>query len=357
MEVRMRFGVGAAIGVTVAMLGGAAALAGCEGKGSTTAAQKVVLYCSLDEPFSRFVQEDFKAKTGIEVVFAADAEVDKSVGLRAKILAEKANPQCDVFWNNEPANTETLRQAGVLAPYKSDAATGIPDQYMDPDGYWTGFAARARVLIINTDQVKPGDEPTSMDDIFDAKWNGRAVIALPVAGTTATHAAALYAAWGEEKARAYFQQIKDAGVHIAPGNAMVKNLVATGEFAIGWTDTDDVHVAIAKGLPVKVIYPDQGKDPAGTLVLPNTVMLIKGGPNPENGKKLIDYLLSHEIEAKLAASGSVQMPLHPGVNTPDPAPEGFIFEAAKIKQFPYDTRKLGELLPGVVKEMNALFNK
>jgi hypothetical protein len=49
------------------------------------------------------------------------------------------------------------------------------------------------------------------------------------------------------------------------------------------------------------------------------------------------------------------MPLHPGVKVPDPAPEGFLFESVKIKQFPYDARKLGELLPGVVKEMNALF--
>ncbi|MHC5021955.1 MAG: hypothetical protein ACYTGX_17970 [Planctomycetota bacterium] len=51
----------------------------------------------------------------------------------------------------------------------------------------------------------------------------------------------------------------------------------------------------------------------------------------------------------------MQMPLHPGVKVPDPAPEGFLFESVKIKQFPYDARKLGELLPGVVKEMNALF--
>ncbi|MHC5021954.1 MAG: extracellular solute-binding protein [Planctomycetota bacterium] len=297
----MRLGTGLALGTTVAIGSLGAVLAGC-GDGTTTSGGtdkgRVVLYCSLDEPFSKFVKEDFKKKTGIELVFNTDTEVDKSVGLRQKILSEKANPQCDVFWNNEPANTETLRQAGVLAPYKSDAAKGIPEQYMDPDGYWTGFAARARVLIINTDLVKPEDEPTSMDDIFDPKWKGKACIAIPIAGTTATHAAALYAAWGEEKARAYFQKIKDAGVIITDGNAHVKNMVASGECAIGWTDTDDVHVGIRAGKPVKVIYPDQGTDQAGTLVLPNTVMLIKGGPNPENGKKLIDYLLSHEIEPR-----------------------------------------------------------
>lgn len=353
----MRLGLGAVLGCSMAVFGASAALAGCDGSGGGSSSNEVVLYCSLDEPFSRFVQADFKKQTGITVIFNADAEVDKSVGLRAKILAERGNPRADVFWNNEPANTETLRQAGVLEAYKSPAAKGIPDQYMDPDGYWTGFAARSRVLIINTNLVKPEDEPTSMDDIFDPKWKGKAVIAIPIAGTTATHATALYAAWGEAKARAYFQQIKDAGVLITDGNAMVKNMVANGEAAIGWTDSDDVHVAIVKGQPVKVIYPDQGPDQAGTLVLPNTVMLIKGGPNTENGKKLIDYLLSHEIEAKLAASDSVQMPLHPGVQVPDPAPAGFIFDMAKVKQFPYVVHTLGEMLPGVTKEMNELFRR
>jgi iron(III) transport system substrate-binding protein len=46
------------------------------------------------------------------------------------------------------------------------------------------------------------------------------------------------------------------------------------------------------------------------LIVPNTVSLIKNSPNQENGKKLIDYLLTREVEAKLAQS-CVQMPLLP----------------------------------------------
>lgn len=53
--------------------------------------------------------------------------------------------------------------------------------------------------------------------------------------------------------------------------------------------------------------------------MPNTVCLIKNSPNPENGKKLIDYLLSKQTEAKLAKS-CAQMPLHKGVETPRDVP-------------------------------------
>jgi iron(III) transport system substrate-binding protein len=49
------------------------------------------------------------------------------------------------------------------------------------------------------------------------------------------------------------------------------------------------------------------------LFIPNTVALIRGSSNPEGGKKLIDFVLSPEVEARLARSGSAQIPLNPKV--------------------------------------------
>jgi iron(III) transport system substrate-binding protein len=51
----------------------------------------------------------------------------------------------------------------------------------------------------------------------------------------------------------------------------------------------------------------------GTLFLPNPVTMIRGCPNPEGARKLIDYLLSPEVEAKLAETESHQFPLNPQV--------------------------------------------
>ena len=66
-----------------------------------------------------------------------------------RLIAEKNNPQADVYWANEPIRAEVLRQQGIAAPYVSPNAHGIPASFKDPNGYWTGFAARARVLIVN----------------------------------------------------------------------------------------------------------------------------------------------------------------------------------------------------------------
>jgi len=88
-------------------------------------------------------------------------------------------------------NTILLKKAGLLAQYKSPSAESIPDEFVDPEGYWTAFGARARVFIVNTDLVAEGEEPTTYEDFLDPKWKGKCGISKPLGGTTATHAAAL----------------------------------------------------------------------------------------------------------------------------------------------------------------------
>jgi iron(III) transport system substrate-binding protein len=54
--------------------------------------------------------------------------------------------------------------------------------------------------------------------------------------------------------------------------------------------------------------------------MPNMVSLIANAPHPEEGKRLIDYLLSADVERQLADSEAVQIPLHAGVPGPKNIP-------------------------------------
>src|SRR5690606_4034405 len=87
--------------------------------------------------------------------------------------------------------------------------------------------------------------------------------------------------------------------------------VAAGRLAFALTDTDDAIIEIRAKRPVAIVWPDGAPDAMGTPVLPNTLALVEGAPNPEAGVKLIDYLLSPEVETMLANGPSAQMPLHP----------------------------------------------
>lgn len=282
-------------------------------------ANQVVVYVALDEMFSRPILDRFEQETGIRVVAQYDTEASKTTGLVNRLLAERSRPRADVFWNNEVVQTIRLKNEGALTPYRSPAGDAIPGAFKDADGYWTGLAARGRVIIYNTDLVS--DPPTSIHDFLDPRWNGKAAIARPLFGTTATHAAALFARWGEAEARKFFEGLKANNVAILPGNATVRDLVAQGEYAIGLTDTDDANGAVEDGLPAKWLFPDQGPDELGALIIPNSVALIAGGPNPEGGKRLIDYLLSAEVEAALARTRSIQIPLNPDVERPENVPD------------------------------------
>jgi iron(III) transport system substrate-binding protein len=83
--------------------------------------------------------------------------------------------------------------------------------------------------------------------------------------------------------------------------------------AFGITDTDDANIELERGAPIEIIYPDQGEGGMGALFIPNTVAIVKGGPNPEAARKLIDYLLGPEVETRLARGRSAQFPLNPEV--------------------------------------------
>jgi iron(III) transport system substrate-binding protein len=90
--------------------------------------------------------------------------------------------------------------------------------------------------------------------------------------------------------------------------------VAEGQLAFGLTDTDDAITMIDESKPVAIVYPDSRADQMGTLFIPNTLSLVKGAPNPDAGKQLMEYLLSAEVEAALATGPSAQIPLNREVN-------------------------------------------
>jgi len=274
---------------------------------------EVVVYVSVDRVFSEPILRDFERKTGIRVRAVFDTEEAKGTGLMQRLLAEKDHPQADVYWANEPVRAEVLKQKGVAAPYRSPMARDIPPDFKDPEGYWTGFSARLRVFIVRRDLASP---PRGLEDYLNPRFRGRAVIANPLFGTTAIHLAALFTVWGEEKARTFLEGLKKNGVVLAASNGESADLVASGRYDFALVDSDDVIARIREGRPVKLVYPDQGPQGLGVLVVPNAVVLIRGAPHPEAARRLMDYLLSPEVEEKLARAACAQIPLHPGVPGP-----------------------------------------
>jgi iron(III) transport system substrate-binding protein len=289
------------LGMTALMV----SLAGC----LPQADNEVIVLSALDREFSQPVLSDAASELDLTIRPKFDQESNKTIGLATEIIQHRQRPTADVFWNNEVLHTIRLQRLGLLESHQPPRATAFPKSYRSPAGYWHGFAGRARVLIVNTKLLPDSKQwPDSIYDFADSKWKGRCTIARPTFGTTATHAAVLIATLGQERGTDLLKTIA-SNATFQGGNKQVAQKVASGQFAFGMTDTDDAMIEYEQGQPVAIVFPDQGDDQMGTLMIPNTLAIIKNGPNTERAKRLVDRLLQTDIEQRLAAGKSAQCPL------------------------------------------------
>jgi len=283
---------------------------GSEDKKKTShQAGEVVVFVSLDRVYSEPILKAFETESGIRVKPVYDAEAAKTTGLVNRLIARQNNPECDVYWSNEAVQMQTLADRGLLeqmGPAFDGAFDRIPDGYKDPSRHWLGFAGRARVLIYNTGFFNTDNAPKSLSTFLEPNYRGQGAIALPYFGTTFTHASLYLEANGSESLIEFLRAAKANGTAFPPGNGPVRDLVASGEYAFGLTDTDDAWGAISSNKPVAVLIPDAAD---GAVIIPNTVGLIKSSPNSSNAEKLALYLTSKQTEIQLAQIDSKQIPL------------------------------------------------
>jgi iron(III) transport system substrate-binding protein len=267
----------------------------------------VLVYCSVDEPFARAVFEEFERRTGLSVEALQDTEAGKTTGLVNRIRSEQSRPRADVFWSSEIFNTILLAREGLFEKYIPDSATDIPGQYKDPNGYWTAIGLRGRVLVFDSARTPREQVPRQWADIADERWRGRLAMGNPQFGTTRGHVSLWFAIWGAEPAGEFLRTLSHHDLIIVDGNSSVVRQVIAGRAALGLTDTDDVWVAQRNYPTLDLVYPDHGDD--GTLWIPNTVALVRGGPHPDAARRLIEFLVSADVEEMLARSDSRNVPV------------------------------------------------
>lgn len=285
----------------IALLAATSLFQGCSGKRASTksAEPPVVVYSSLDDVYARGLAAIFQNRTGIEVKLVTDTEETKSSGILNRLLAEKARPRADLFLSGDPIRASVLQSEGIAAPIAEDDS---------PSGRAVHFSARARVIIYNTNLLRAADAPASIRDLARPEWAAKSCLANPLFGTTAFHAAAMFEIWGDAEATKFFESFSRGGGKMLSSNGEVRRRVSAGQFAVGLTDSDDANVALSEGAPVGVIFPERPED--GALLVPCAAVLIRGGPNPEGGKKLANFLASAAAEEWLARSPAAHLPIN-----------------------------------------------
>lgn len=283
---------------------GAAAHSRADGDAPTETA---TLYCSVDEGFARKVIAAYEKKTGAAVQLITDTEAGKTTSLVQKLRLERDHPRADVFWSSEQSQTELLAREEALAAYDSPSASDIPGQFRHPRHLWTGFALRARVVAYDPARTSADELPKTWRELAEPRFAKSLAMANPLFGTTRGHVAAMQAGWGAAELRAFLEALVAHKTLITDGNSTAVRKLISGDVKFAMTDSDDVFVAQRRGHPIAMAYPDMGD--GGTMLIPNTVALVAGAPHADAGRKLIDYILSAEVERMLAESDSGNYPV------------------------------------------------
>jgi iron(III) transport system substrate-binding protein len=198
-----------------------------------------------------------------------------------------------------------LANDGCLAPAPDDLIKAHGNAPRDPQGRWLGFAGVYRVLIVNTDVLKPEAYPHSFRDLTDPKFKGHIGIANPLFGGMAAHMAALFSVLGEKNARQWLTGLKANDCALCAGMADVRDRVALGELWFGITSTVDAHIAVDGGKPVTIIYPDQGPTDIGCMNGFNAAAIIAGAPHRKEAEQFLRFLMTPQTE-RILADGPAQ---------------------------------------------------
>ena len=245
----------------------------------------VVVYTSQDEVYAEPILKDFQKQTGIEVKTVFDSEAVKTVGLVNRLLQEKSNPQCDVFWNNEEFRTRQLASRGVFRDTNA----------------WTHLGYRTRRLVVNTNVIQAAGAPRAWSDVTNKIWFHKVALAYPLFGTTSTHFQALRQLWGDAAWQSWCRALAANAPFVVDGNSVVVKQVARGEAWIGLADSDDIADAQQEGAPILAlpVTPE-------TLFLPNTVAVIRNCPHPEAAQRLFDFLRDKKVSQRLVDAHALE---------------------------------------------------
>jgi len=190
--------------------------------------------------------------------------------------------------------------------------------------------------------------PTFLLELTNESWHGKVALAFPQFGTTATHFHALRQSWGEKQWLAWCRGLAANKPFIVDGNSVVVKQVGRGEAWIGLTDSDDIAAGQREGLPIAAL-------PLGdeSLLIPNTVAVVRNAPHPTNAEALFKYLQRPEVAEKLVQANALENAELPEPRVPGVSDTASVAEVGASQSFAHRTETLQPDWDGLLRDLEA----
>jgi len=278
------------------------------------ASGSVVVYTPVSEDVITTLIPMFEEQTGIrvELITAGTGELVR------RLQTEQHNPYADVMFGASPATLVPVTD--LFAEYVSPNDEYMLDNAKNEDGIFTPWTADGSVILVNTDLLDElGIEINGYADLLQPELKGRIMHGDPAASSSAYYQVTnMLLAMGDgedyfnEDAWDYVEKlIQNLDGKVASGSGVVHRSVADGEYVVGLTWEDPAASWVRDGAPVKIVYPEEG-----VVFMNSTIAKVKGGPNPENAQKFIDFIISEEAQSALGTQ-LTNRPLRAGIELGD----------------------------------------
>ena len=256
----------------------------------------------------------FTKATGIKVQYVEAG----SGGVVERVAKEASNPQADVLVTLPPFIQKAAAD-GLLQPYTPAGADQIAAEQKDPNGNYVALVNNYMNFIYNASTL--GDAPKTFDDLLDPKFKGKIQYSTPgqAGDGTAVMIELIHAFGGKDAAFAYFKKLQDNNVGPSSSTGKLTALVNKGELFVANGDLQMNMAQMADNPNIRIFWPAGPDGKRSTFALPYYVGLVKGAPNADNGKKLIDFLLSKDAQTTVT-SVALGMPVRMDVKPTDKAP-------------------------------------
>lgn len=243
------------------------------------------------------LSKDFEAMYNCKVVID---ETSGNADRLNKIMAQKGNPEMDIALMSE-SFAVVGNNDGLFEKIDASVVTNLENLYgfaKNKDGFGPCYSVVRYGIIYDTDVVT--DAPASYMDLFNGKYNG--LLSLPDMASTAGPylLVTLAEAQGgsQEDVDAAFKLLADNKDNVAQfytTSSDVQTAFTTGEIAV--TVFMDMNVPTLKdaGLNVEWVEPAEGCFSAAA-----TINVIKDCPNPELAQLYVNYMLSDEVQSRVA---------------------------------------------------------